>query len=214
LFSRIEGASLAFDIARQAVLLAAVAACCLAAEPVAAQVLEIGADGAVTRFDGPTVFTRDGATVLASTAEPPSSGTADVDTVRLQLSTAADAYALDPKLIEAVAWRESRFRADARSSKGAVGVMQLMPGTARDLGVDPFDVTQNIRGGALYLSRMLSEFGGDVRLALAAYNAGPAAVRKHGGVPPYAETQAYVTSILGRMAGSSTFAVPALGASR
>ncbi|HWU80542.1 MAG TPA: lytic transglycosylase domain-containing protein, partial [Caulobacter sp.] len=83
------------------------------------------------------------------------------------------------------------------------------------LGVDPFDATQNIRGGALYLRRMLSEFGGDVRLALAAYNAGPAAVRKHGGVPPYAETQAYVTSILGRMAASSpSFTVPALGASR
>jgi soluble lytic murein transglycosylase-like protein len=204
-----------FDIARQAVLLAIAAACCLATEPAAAQVLEIGADGAVTRFDGPTVFTQDGATTLSPAAEPPSSGTAGVDTVRRQLSTAADAYALDPKLIEAVAWRESRFRADARSPKGAVGVMQLMPGTARDLGVDPFDVTQNIRGGAIYLRRMLSEFGGDVRLALAAYNAGPAAVRKHGGVPPYAETQAYVTSILGRMAVSSpAFAVPALGASR
>lgn len=204
-----------FDIARQAVLLAIAAACCLAAGSAAAQVLEIGVDGAVTRFDGPAIFTRDGAIALAAPAEPTLHGNADVDAVRQQLSTAADAYALDPKLIEAVAWRESRFRADARSPKGAVGVMQLMPGTARDLGVDPFDATQNIRGGALYLRRMLSEFGGDVRLALAAYNAGPAAVRKHGGVPPYAETQAYVTSILGRMAGSSpAFAVPALGASR
>ncbi len=204
-----------FDIARRAVLLAIAAACCLAAESAAAQVLEIGVDGAVTRFDGPAVFTRDGATVLTVPAEPTLHGDPDVDIVRQQLSTAADAYALDPKLIEAVAWRESRFRTDARSPKGAVGVMQLMPGTARDLGVDPFDVTQNIRGGALYLRRMLSEFGGDVRLALAAYNAGPAAVRKHGGVPPYAETQAYVTSILGRMAVSSpAFAVPALGASR
>jgi soluble lytic murein transglycosylase-like protein len=212
---RIEGASLVFDIARQAVLLAIAAVFCLAARPATAQVLEIGADGAVTRFDGPAVFTQDGATVLAPALAPAAGETAGVDTVRQQLSTAAATYALDPKLIEAVAWRESRFRADARSSKGAVGVMQLMPGTARDLGVDPFDVTQNISGGALYLRRMLSEFGGDVRLALAAYNAGPAAVRKHGGVPPYAETQAYVTSILGRMAVSSpSFTVPALGASR
>ncbi|MET3666089.1 lytic transglycosylase domain-containing protein [Caulobacter sp. 1776] len=202
-----------FDIARQAILLALAAACCLSAEPAAAQVLEIGADGAVTRFDGPAVFTQDGVTTLAPIVEPPILGTTGVDTVRQQLSTAADAYALDPRLIEAVAWRESRFRADARSSKGAVGVMQLMPGTASDLGVDPFDVSQNIRGGALYLRRMLSEFGGDVRLALAAYNAGPAAVRKHGGVPPYAETQAYVTSILGRMAASgASIAAPAFGA--
>lgn len=113
-----------------------------------------------------------------------------------------------------MAWRESRFRSNALSSKGAIGVMQLMPDTARDLGVDPHDPAQNIRGGALYLRRMLSTFGGDVRLALAAYNAGPAAVRKHGGVPPYAETQAYVTSILGRMAASgASIAVPVLGAS-
>jgi len=204
-----------FDIARQAVLLAIAAICCFAARPAMAQVLEIGADGAVTRFDGPAVFTQDGATILTPAVAPLVGEMPGVDTVRQQLSTAAATYALDPKLIEAVAWRESRFRADARSSKGAVGVMQLMPGTARDLGVDPFDVTQNIRGGALYLRRMLSEFGGDVRLALAAYNAGPAAVRKHGGVPPYAETQAYVTSILSRMAASSpSFTVPALGASR
>lgn len=178
-----------------------------------AQVLEIGADGAVTRFEGPAVFTDDGAKALI--AETPLVAVpAGADSVRQQISTAATAYALDPKLIEAVAWRESRFRSNALSSKGAIGVMQLMPDTARDLGVDPHDPAQNIRGGALYLRRMLSTFGGDVRLALAAYNAGPAAVRKHGGVPPYAETQAYVTSILGRMAASgASIAVPVLGAS-
>lgn len=164
-----------------------------------AQVLEIGADGAVTRFEGPAVFTDDGARTLIPET-PIIAPPGGADAVRQQISTVATAYALDPKLVEAVAWRESRFRLEARSDKGAIGVMQLMPGTARDLGVDPHDPVQNIRGGALYLRRMLSEFGGDVRLALAAYNAGPAAVRKHGGVPPYAETQAYVTSILGRMA--------------
>jgi soluble lytic murein transglycosylase-like protein len=169
----------------------------------------------VTRFDGPSVFTQDGAQLIAPLPAPLVSGSASAEVVRQQLSTAADTYALDPKLVEAVAWHESRFRANAVSPKGAVGVMQLMPGTARDLGVDPFDVGQNIRGGALYLRRMLTEFGGDVRLALAAYNAGPAAVRKHGGVPPYAETQAYVTSILGRMGASgAVLAVPVLGASR
>lgn len=202
------------DIARQAKRLAAATIGCLLATPVAAQVLEIGADGAVTRFDGPSVFTREGVQSLAP-APPPALPAMGADAVRRQLSTAANAYALDPKLIEAVAWRESRFRPEARSDKGAIGVMQLMPGTARDLGVDPLDPAQNIRGGAMYLRRMLSEFGGDVRLALAAYNAGPAAVRKHGGVPPYAETQAYVTSILGRMAATgSVLAVPALGASQ
>lgn len=206
---------MALSIARQAMLIGVVTACGLIATAACAQVLEIGADGAVTRFDGPSVFTQDGVQTLAPAPQPlaaPSSP--DVEAVRQQISTTATAYALDPKLVEAVAWRESRFHAGALSNKGAIGVMQLMPGTARDLGVDPRDPVQNIRGGALYLRRMLSEFDGDVRLALAAYNAGPAAVRKHRGVPPYAETQAYVTSILGRMAASgASIAVPALGAS-
>lgn len=206
---------MALSIARQAMLIGVVTACGLIATTACAQVLEIGADGAVTRFDGPSVFTRDGVQTLAPAPQPLAAySSPDVEAVRQQISTTATAYALDPKLVEAVAWRESRFHAGALSNKGAIGVMQLMPGTARDLGVDPRDPVQNIRGGALYLRRMLSEFDGDVRLALAAYNAGPAAVRKHGGVPPYAETQAYVTSILGRMAASgASIAVPALGAS-
>lgn len=202
-----------FDIARQ-VMLATAAVGCLCASPAVAQVLEIGDQGEVATYDGPAVFTAEGATRLAPAAAPALlvAGAAP-DAVRRELSSAADAYALDRGLVEAVAWRESRFRPAARSSKGAIGVMQLMPDTARDLGVDPFDPAQNIRGGALYLRRMLTTFGGDVRLALAAYNAGPGAVRKHGGVPPYAETQAYVTSILGRMAATgAAFAVPALGA--
>lgn len=122
------------------------------------------------------------------------------DDVRRAIAAAASDYALDPALIEAVAWKESRFQHKARSRRGAVGVMQLLPSTARGLGVNPFDMAQNVRGGALYLRQMLGQFGGDVKLALAAYNAGPGAVRRHGGVPPYAETQNYVTAILGRMA--------------
>ena len=173
-----------------------------------AQVLEIGDNGEVTRFEGPARFTESAVEALTA----PTALVTD-ESVSRQISAAASEFSIDPKLVEAVAWRESRFRQSARSPRGATGVMQLMPGTARDLGVDAHDMAQNVRGGALYLRQMLGQFGGDVRLALAAYNAGPGAVRKHGGVPPYAETQAYVTAILGRMAVTgAALAVPALGA--
>lgn len=196
------------------VLLAAAVGCLIGGKAVA-QVLEIGDEGQVTRFSGPAVFTLNGTQSLAPPAPAVWSGVAIREDVRAALSAAAADYALDPQLIEAVAWRESRFHHAARSSKGAMGVMQLMPATARDLGVDPSDMVQNVRGGALYLRQMLNRFGGDVRLALAAYNAGPGAVLRHGGVPPYAETQAYVAAILGRMAadGGSLATLPALGAS-
>ncbi len=206
-----------FDFARQAMGLAAIATCCLLAALAApglaaAQVLEIGDEGEVTRFEGPAVYTDEAVEAIAPPLAPVVE--AGHEEVRREIAAAAAAYALDPKLVEAVAWRESRFKPTARSRKGALGVMQLMPATARDLGVDPSDMAQNVRGGAMYLRQMLTRFGGDVKLALAAYNAGPGAVLKHGGVPPYAETQAYVTSILGRMAVSgAAFAVPALGAS-
>lgn len=196
-----------FDIIRKAGWLVSVLVFGVSAAPVAAQVFEIGADGAVTRFDGPAVFTLD--SVQALTPPRQASNEADSSAIQQQISSVAATYALDPKLVEAVAWRESRFRPEARSAKGAIGVMQLMPDTARALGVNPVDVSQNIHGGALYLRRMLAEFDGDVRLALAAYNAGPNAVRKYGGVPPYAETKAYVASILSRMAVNA----PILGAS-
>lgn len=114
---------------------------------------------------------------------------------------AADRHGLNPVLFEALVEQESAFDPRAVSSAGAQGLTQLMPGTARMLGVaDPFDPSQNLDGGARYLSQMLKEFGGDQRLALAAYNAGPGAVRRHGGVPPFQETQNYVTKILGRVA--------------
>ncbi|MBP7240911.1 lytic transglycosylase domain-containing protein [Amaricoccus sp.] len=93
--------------------------------------------------------------------------------------------------------QESNFHPAAVSSKGAIGLAQLMPGTARLLRVNPHDPKQNLEGGARYLSMQYRKFG-DWRLALAAYNAGPGAVEKHGGVPPYAETQQYVKKILGR----------------
>ena len=92
--------------------------------------------------------------------------------------------------------QESRFNPKARSHKGAIGLAQLMPGTAKQLGVDPHDPVQNLEGGARYLKMMHAKFG-SWRLALAAYNAGPGAVEKHGGVPPYRETKNYVKVIWG-----------------
>ena len=106
---------------------------------------------------------------------------------------------VDPKLLSAVAWTESGFDPSARSAAGAEGLMQLMPRTAQGLGVDPLDPEQALTGGARYLKQQLQAFGGRVDHALAAYNAGPTAVRKAGGIPPYAETQAYVTRVLDRL---------------
>ena len=112
------------------------------------------------------------------------------------IEAAAGKYGVDPKLVSAVAEVESGYEQGAISATGAVGVMQLMPETAESLGVNPYDATQNIDGGAKYLKQMLDTFGGDVRKAVAAYNAGPEAVREYGGVPPYSETQQYVSSVL------------------
>jgi soluble lytic murein transglycosylase-like protein len=113
------------------------------------------------------------------------------------IKKAAGKYNLPAKLIESVIQAESNFRVDAVSPAGAQGLMQLMPGTAKELGVDdPFDVHQNIDGGSAYLRQMLNRFGGDVKLALAAYNAGPGTVEKYNGNVPYRETQAYIERVL------------------
>lgn len=106
-------------------------------------------------------------------------------------------YGLDCNLVKAVIRAESGFNASAVSSKGAVGLMQLMPGTSRDLGVaDPFNPGENIDGGVRYLRMMLNLFGNNMSLALAAYNAGPEAVLQWGGIPPYNETQDYVKRVM------------------
>ncbi len=113
------------------------------------------------------------------------------------IRAAAEKYRLRPELIRGVIRAESNFQADAVSPAGAQGLMQLMPETAGELGViDPFDVRQNIDGGARYLRQMLDRFGGDLKLALAAYNAGPGTVEKYDGKVPYPETQAYVKRVM------------------
>ncbi len=113
---------------------------------------------------------------------------------------AAATYNVPVSLLEAVGMQESTFRADAVSKAGAQGIMQLMPATARELGVtDSFDAEQNIMGGAKYLSQLLNRFNGDTSLALAAYNAGANNVQKYGGIPPFQETQNYVEKVLGYM---------------
>ncbi|WP_440221726.1 lytic transglycosylase domain-containing protein [Dokdonella sp. MW10] len=121
----------------------------------------------------------------------------NLDAYRDEVAQAAAEFGVDAALIRAVMHAESAFNPMALSSKGAQGLMQLMPGTASDLGVvDAFDAAENIRGGAQYLSQMLRNFNGDVRLATAAYNSGPGAVQKYGNnVPPFAETQVYVERV-------------------
>lgn len=119
--------------------------------------------------------------------------------IRRLAADAARRHGLDPDLVVAVAGVESGFRPTAVSPKGAQGVMQLMPGTARDLGVtDPLDPAANVDGGTRYLRDLLARFDGDLSKALAAYNAGPGAVARHQGVPPYRETQDYVKKVLRR----------------
>jgi soluble lytic murein transglycosylase-like protein len=113
------------------------------------------------------------------------------------VSQNAESQEVDPSLIKAIIANESGFNANATSGAGAQGLMQLMPGTAEGLGVtDAYDPAQNVAGGTKYIKGLLQRFNGDVRLAVAAYNAGPGAVEKYGGVPPYAETQNYVQNVL------------------
>lgn len=113
-----------------------------------------------------------------------------------EISSAAAFNAVDESLIRAIIHAESAYQPDARSPKGAQGLMQLMPSTAAELQVgNPFDPAENIEGGTRYLSQLLAEFKGDVELATAAYNAGPNAVYKYGGVPPYDETREYVRRV-------------------
>ncbi len=111
-------------------------------------------------------------------------------------------YKIDDKLVMALIQQESNFNSSAVSKSGAIGLMQLMPGTAKTLGVlNPFSIEQNVEGGVKHLKNMLSKYNGNLILALAAYNAGAGSVDKYGGVPPYPETQNYVKKILSNYLG-------------
>jgi soluble lytic murein transglycosylase-like protein len=197
-------ASVRFNTIRFVLPFAAAGAALFAAHSVRAEVMEIGANGAVTRYAGSAVYTSEGVRPIVARSGPAvRAAPAPAPAVHEAIAAAARRQSLNHELLEAVAWRESGFRQAALSSKGAVGVMQIMPATAQGLGVDRYDLRQNIEGGAAYLRMMLNRYSGDTSLALAAYNAGPGAVDRYRGVPPFRETQAYVGAILGRLAQRS-----------
>ena len=128
---------------------------------------------------------------LAAPAKPPSN-------TRELIDEAARRHGLPEHFIHSVVAAESAYNERAVSPKGAIGLMQLMPATAKTYGVNPEDPSQNIEGGVAYLRDLLVKYNGDANLALAAYNAGPGAVQKYNGVPPYRETQSYVSKVLNR----------------
>ena len=123
------------------------------------------------------------------------------DVSKEEINQLIEAYSqkngLDSDFVRAVVKQESGFNENATSKCGAAGLMQLMPGTAKGLGVtDPYDAEQNVKGGTKMLANLLKTYGGNKELALAAYNAGGGAVKKYGGIPPYQETQNYVKNVL------------------
>jgi soluble lytic murein transglycosylase-like protein len=177
----------------------------------AADVMELAANGTVT------IRAADRPSTLAPPAPPLASDDFDLPAEALTLTSAsiapaayqstveqlAEIHQISPELLEAVIWQESRWHPEARSRAGAIGLAQLMPRTARDLGVNPLDPAANLAGGARYLRQQLDRFDGDIERALAAYNAGPGRVLRAGGIPRITETQAYVRSIVDRMANST-----------
>lgn len=164
--------------------------------PGMAQVMDIRPDGSTAIYKGAVIASSEGVRPLVP---PTPRATPPVTTA---INTSATRHALAQELVGAVAWQESRMRQEAVSPKGARGVMQLMPATAAHLRVNPDDMTSNVDGGAAYLARLLERFDGDIVKTLAAYNAGPEAVERYHGVPPYPETKAYVAAVLDRLADS------------
>jgi soluble lytic murein transglycosylase-like protein len=194
----------------QGAALAAAAACALAAPPAAGEVrIERRVDG--SRVVRNVAAGAAAAAAAAPTGERPSaqrptlrierspsaavSPAAPPADLRRVVAEAAAGEGIDARLVEAVVRAESAWNPRAVSRKGAIGLMQLMPATAAELAVDPWDAAANARGGVRYLRHLLDRFG-RLEHALAAYNAGPGAVERHGGVPPYAETRAYVRRVL------------------
>lgn len=189
----------------------------LCASPAFAQVMDIAPDGTVSVRQGAgaanweivspasdQTVDESGAPVIPSVAFTGVNPAPVPQQYAAALAQAATASNISPSLLAALIWQESRWNPQAVSPKGAIGLAQLMPATARYLGVNPADPVSNLNGGARYLRQLLDQFDGNVEKALAAYNAGPGRVRSAGGIPAIAETQAYVTSIVRRISTSST----------
>lgn len=190
------------------IVIIALAVACLAAPTLAmADVLEISDGRANWIAGGPRsepAFRLTGTVsgdVTSSTPTPITLAPVTAGPERWQAKVAqlAAKYDISPSLLEALVWQESRWRQQAVSPVGAQGLAQLMPGTARQMGVDPADPDSNLEGGARYLRMQLDTFGGNVEKALAAYNAGPGRVIRAGGVPNIRETQDYVARIMARL---------------
>ena len=193
-------------------------AAAVVASPSYAQVMDIAPDGTVSVREGAGAANWEVITTAASdkivdqTGAPivPAYAYTDIGPAPVPpqyaaaLHQAAAAANVSPSLLSALVWQESRWNAQAVSPKGAMGLTQLMPATARYLGVNASDPIANLHGGARYLRQLLDQFDGNVEKALAAYNAGPGRVRSAGGIPAIAETQAYVSSIVRRIALNST----------
>lgn len=200
----------------KALAFALLAVVSLASAPAAATVYEVGSDGMVRLAGERGSDASDSAdtgqagplapepapevpaiamTMIDEPAVPPD--------YRVPLLNASTRYGVSPKLLAALARQESAWRASAVSPKGAVGLTQLMPATARALAVDPRDPSANLDGGARYLRQLLDQFDGNIERALAAYNAGPNRVIRAGGVPAISETRAYVASIVDRLGAPS-----------
>lgn len=175
--------------------------------PASAQVIEIGSDGQTSVYAGPTQFDAEGSRAIATPA-PLFERTVSANPNAPAAVRAGLATGVSPALIEAVAWQESRFKPGLISRAGAIGEMQLMPATARAMGVNPYDSEQNYHGGSRYLAQLMRRYRGDIVLSLAAYNAGPGAVDRWHGVPPYRETRAYVGAVLGRLSRTIDGATP------
>lgn len=171
--------------------------------PAAADVLEVGASGPAWIAGGPAVAPSPALPDLPDVQAPGPvtllSESAGPNGWRNRIAELSAKYDVSPALLEALVWQESRWNAAAVSPVGARGLAQLMPGTARQMGVNLHDPSANLEGGARYLRMQLDAFGGDIEKALAAYNAGPARVAKAGGVPRIRETQNYVASIMARL---------------
>ncbi|MFN6936704.1 MAG: lytic transglycosylase domain-containing protein [Tsuneonella sp.] len=196
--------------------LAALALWCVAA-PAHADVMEIGPagprwiSGALSVAPVPVAEEEAGLVELSADFGVPPHAVADaaaqagmVPTLyAAKVAELARRFDLSPALIEAMVWQESRWNPSARSPVGAQGLAQLMPGTARDLGVNPDDPFANLEGGARYLREQMDRFDGNIEKALAAYNAGPGRVIAAGGIPRIRETQGYVAAIMGRLSNHS-----------